>query len=116
MPEEGRVHNKWSWDDLCWLVYGLEGIAQEYLFKDKSRRMMQRRGGSDVCELEFAAYRQSNSNGCEYDIRGMEARRSAYRCHNISSFSRMIKSNSGREDRVDLASLAVKLSKKRKTL
>ena len=103
-----------SWEDLCWLVYGIEGMAQEYLENDKSRRMNQRRGGSDVCEFEFAAFRQSNSNGSEYDIRGIEARRSAYRAHDISSFSRIVKANSGREDRVDLASLSAKLVKKRK--
>ena len=74
--------------------------------------MMQRRGGSDVCEFEFAAFCQSNSNGLEYDIRGIEARRSAYRGHNVSSFSRLVKANSGREDRVDLISLSAKLLKK----
>ena len=107
------ITNK-SWEDLCWLVYGIKGIACEYLLNNKSRRIMQRRGGSDVCENEFAAYRQSNSNGSEFDIRGIEARRSAYRGYNISSFSKMIKSNSGREDRVDLVSLSSKLIKKRK--
>jgi hypothetical protein len=103
-----------SWEDLCWLVYGIQGVAQEYLNKDKSRRMMQRRGGSDCCENEFAAFRQANSNGTEFDIRGIEARRSAYRGHNVSSFSRIVKSNSGRENRADLVELSAKLIKKRK--
>ena len=76
--------------------------------------MMQHRGGSDCRENEFAAFRQSNSNGTEYDIRGIEARRSAYRDHNVSRFSKIVKSNSGREDRVDLASLSAKLITKRK--
>ena len=102
-----------SWEDLCWLVYAMEGIATEYLLKDKSRRMMQRRGGSDVCENEFAAFRQSNSNGTEYDIRGIEARRSAYRGHNVSSFSKLVKSNSGRGDRVDLQILSERLKRKK---
>ena len=101
-----------SWEDLCWLVYGIEGVSMEYLSSDQKQRMMQRRGGSDVCEFEFAAFRQSNSNGSEYDIRGIEARRSAYRGHNVSSFSRLVKANSGREDRVDLISLSAKLLKK----
>ena len=101
-----------TWEDLCWLVYGIEGVSREYLSSDKKQRMMQRRGGSDVCEFEFAAFRQSNSNGSEYDIRGIKARRSAYRGHNVSSFSRLVKANSGREDRVDLISLPAKLVKK----
>ena len=103
-----------SWDDLCWLVYGIEGLAKDYLCLDKSIMMMQRRGGSDVCENEFGAFRQSNSNGSEFDIRGIEARRSAYRGHNVSCFSRMVKTNSGREDRVDLVNLSAKLLKRRK--
>ena len=92
----------------------MEGLASKYLKKDGSLRMMQRRGGSDVCENEFAAFRQSNSNGTEYDIRGIEARRSAYRGHNISSFNKIVKSNSGREDMVDLVSLSAELIRKRK--
>ena len=103
-----------SWEDLCWMIYGIIGMSLIYLRKDGSQRMMQRRGGSDCCENEFAAFRQSNSNGTEYDIRGIEARRSAYRGHNVSSFSKIVRSNSGREDRVDLASLSAKLITKRK--
>ena len=80
---------------------------------DKSRRMNQRGGGSNVCEFEFTAFRQSNSNGSKFDIRGIEARHSAYRGQNISSFSRIVKTNSGRENRVDLATLSAKLVKKR---
>ena len=29
-----------SWEDLCWLVYGIEGLAKEYFCTDNSRRMM----------------------------------------------------------------------------
>ena len=104
-----------SLEDLCWMIYGIDGISKIYLKKDSLLRMMQRRGGSDVCENEFAAFRQSNSNGTEFDIRGIEARRAAYRGHNVSSFSKIVKSNSGREDRVDLVSLSANLLKKRKT-
>ena len=96
------------------MVYAIEGIAKEYVYADGSRWMMQRRGGSDVCKFEFATYRQSNSNATELDIRGLEARWSAYHGHNISSFSKIVKSNSGREDRVNLVSLSSKLMKKRK--
>ena len=86
-----------TWEDLCWMVYGMEGLASKYLKKDGSLRMMQRRGGSDVCENEFAAFRQSSSNGTEYDIRGIEARRPTYHVHNIGSFNKIVKSNSGHD-------------------
>jgi len=105
---------KETWEDLCWLVYGLEGLANQELKDDKSRRICQRRGGSDCCENTFAAYRQGNSNGTELDIRQMEARRGAYRGQGVSCFSRAVKSNSGREDRVDIVSLSAELNKKRK--
>jgi hypothetical protein len=105
---------KESYEDLCWLVYGLEGVAKEYLKQDKSRRMMQRRGGSDCCENEFASFRQANCNPTEFDLRTIEARRAAFRGHDVSSFSRIVKSNGGRENRVDLVSLSAKLIKKRK--
>lgn len=84
------------------------------MLENKSIRMMQRRGGSGSCEFEFSAFRQSNSNGFEYDIRGIEARRSAYRGHNVNNFSPLVKYNSRREDRVDMVSLSAKLAKKRK--
>ena len=102
------ITNK-SWEDLCWLVYSMEGIAREYLKINKSCRMR-----SDVCKFEFAAFRQSNSNGSENDIRGIEATRLSYRGHDVSSFSRIVKSNSRREVWVDIASLSAKLVQKRK--
>ena len=67
-----------SWEDLCWLVYKIKGVAQNYPSSDKSKGMMQRRGGSEICELEFSAFCQSNSNRLEYDIRDIEARRLSY--------------------------------------
>ena len=71
--------------------------------------MQQRRNGSECCENEFVVFRQSNSNGTESDTRGIKASRVAYRGHNVSSFSKIVKPNGGREDRVDLAFLSPKL-------
>ena len=77
--------------------------------------MMQMRGGSDCCEFEFATCRQSNSNESEYDIWGIEAQRYGFRGHNVGDFSSLVKSNSRREDRVDLVALSSTLVKKWKS-
>ena len=73
---------------------------------------MQRRRGSNVCELQFSAFCQANSSDSECDIRGIEARRSAYRGHNINNFSHLVRLNSRRENRVDLIALPEKIIKK----
>ena len=101
-----------AWEDLCWLVYGIEGLSNKYLSKDKSPRKVQRRGGSGVCKLEFAAFHQRNPNGSEFDIRGIEVRSSAYRGYAVSRFLMMIEAHSGRDNKVDLISLSAKLLKK----
>lgn len=49
----------------------------------------------------------------EFGVRGIKARQSAYQGH-VSSFSKVINSNSGNEDKIDLISLTEKLTKKRK--
>ena len=70
--------------------------------KDKSQEIIHKRDGSNCCEFEFVTYYQSISNECEDDVGGMEVQRSAYRGHNVISFSSLMKSNSEREVRVDL--------------
>ena len=42
-----------SYQDLAWLVFGLIGLARTYLKEDKSRVVVQWRGGTDHCEHEF---------------------------------------------------------------
>ena len=95
------------------MVYTLAGIASEYMKKDKSWKIMQRRGGSDCCEFGFAAFFLSNSNGTEYDIRGIDVQRSAFLGHNVSSsFSHIFKSNFRQGNRVGFESLTAKVIKR----
>ncbi|KAL7538982.1 hypothetical protein ACHAXR_008930 [Thalassiosira sp. AJA248-18] len=50
------------YEDLCWMVFGMAGLACTYLEEDKSKQIHQGRSGSDVCEHFFAKIRQVNSN------------------------------------------------------
>jgi hypothetical protein len=47
-----------SFDDLCFMVFGLVGVAQTYLKNDGSRTMVQRQGNTDVLEHCFAHIHQ----------------------------------------------------------
>jgi hypothetical protein len=44
-------------EDLCLMIFGLVGLAQTYLKEDKSRKLVQRRGNTDVLEHLFAHMR-----------------------------------------------------------
>ncbi|KAL7524454.1 hypothetical protein ACHAXR_000576, partial [Thalassiosira sp. AJA248-18] len=57
---EGFTHEfitRQTWMDLCWMVFGMAGVACTYLKKDGSRQIHQGRSGSDVCEHFFAKIR-----------------------------------------------------------
>ena len=43
-----------SYEDLMWLVLGIVGISITHLKENDSRTMIQRNGGTDNCENEFA--------------------------------------------------------------
>lgn len=53
---------KETFEDLCWTVFGIVGVALTYLKEDKSRVMYQQRSGSDVCEHHFSMIRSGNVN------------------------------------------------------
>jgi hypothetical protein len=46
-----------SYEDLCWIVFGFVGLAQTYLSEDFTRRLVQRRGSTDVLEHLFGNIR-----------------------------------------------------------
>ena len=53
---------KETFEDLCWTIFGIVGVALTYLKEDKSRVMYQQRSGSDVCEHHFSMFRSGNVN------------------------------------------------------
>jgi hypothetical protein len=51
-----------TFEDLCWTIFGIVGVALFYLKEDKSRVMYQRRSGSDICEHHFSLIRSGSVN------------------------------------------------------
>ena len=105
-----------SWEDLCWLVYGIEGVATTYLFEETSRVMVQRRGGSDVCENMFAEIRFANQRPTGEQASQVVARRSGFRGAEGKAFTRIVKTNSDRGEIVDLDILCKDIKKTKKIL
>ena len=50
-----------TYEDLQWMIFSIVGIACTYLDLNKSKKMNQKRGGTDVCEHFFAKIRQINT-------------------------------------------------------
>ena len=64
---------------MSWLIYSTVEIARTYLKEDQSRRMYQRKSGTDDCEHEFAGSRLQNPKPTQGDIRKVTARRAGTR-------------------------------------
>ena len=79
-----------SYEDLIHLVTTNVGIATVYLREDKSRVMVQRRGGSDDCEHEFGGIRERNDKPSALDVQQSVARRTGTK---TSTFNTLSKAN-----------------------
>lgn len=73
----------------AWLVYGIKGVASQI---PDGGRMMQRRGGTDEVEQEFARIRAGNANSTMADTRGIIASGSSVRGN---YFAKAAKANTG---------------------
>ena len=49
-----------TYEDLCYLIFGLVGLSRCYLQEDKGWTLVQRKNGSDDVEHEFAGIRVRN--------------------------------------------------------
>jgi hypothetical protein len=49
-----------TYEDLCWMIFGLVGLSQNYLKADKSRVLVQRRLSTDNVEHTFGHVRANN--------------------------------------------------------
>ena len=70
------------------MVFAIIGIARSYLLKDKTRTMVQRRGGSDDCEHEFAGIKVRNQKPTQGDARAHVAKRTGTRSSCFTSINR----------------------------
>ena len=100
-----------SFEDLSWLIFGIIGIARTYLKKDKSRTMVQRKGGSDVCENEFAGVRERNPKPTILNARQTVARRTGTR---TAIYNKRPRSNTSGVKDIYLDEIAGPLTKKSK--
>ena len=56
-------------------MIGIVGISKKYLKEDNSRTMIQRNGGTDDCENEFAERRQRNNKPSSFDCNQITSRK-----------------------------------------
>ena len=76
---------KYSYEDLCWTIFGLVGLCQKYLRTDGSRMLDQKRHGSDCCEHHFANCVNNNPNASLSDFRSYSARSTGIRANMFHS-------------------------------
>ena len=98
-----------SYEDLLLLVTTLIGIASVYLKADKSRTMVQRRGGSDNCEREFGGIRERNAKPAALDVQQSVARRTGTK---TSTFNALSKANTAGDKTIYTNEMTAKLYRK----
>ena len=87
------------------------GIATVYLKEDKSRVMVQRRGGSDDCEHEFGGIRERNSKPTALDVQQGVSRRMGTK---TSTFNAISKANTSGDTNIFSNEMIAKLNRKTK--
>ena len=98
------------------MVYGLEGVAKTYLDDNGEKVMCQKLGGSDVCENMFSDIRFSNQRPTGEQAKKIVAKHSGFCGADGRTFMQAVKSNSNRDDLVDLECLSKNLRHTRKKL
>eukprot|EP00957_Ditylum_brightwellii_P015030 1133851-Ditylum_brightwellii.AAC.1 len=73
------------YEDLLWIVWGLNGVAKTYLNMDGTHILAHEGSGSDVVEHHFDAAVMANSNASAFKMHAFSAKstgvRSATFCH-----------------------------------
>ena len=98
-----------SYEDLIQLVTTIIGIATVYLKPNKSRVMVQRRGGSDDCEHEFGGIRQKNDKPSALDVQKGVARRTGTK---TSTFNALSKANTAGDKDIYTSEITATLKRK----
>ena len=106
-----------TYEDLVWMVFGVNAIAILYLDADENKVMHQGRSGSDVCEHFFAMIRYINSNPTMQQCREGGSRVASQVPSNM--FSKKAGSNAGGatvEAADYLAPVSIRVTKRRKCI
>jgi hypothetical protein len=77
-----------TFEDLCWMVFAVVGVAKEYLDKDESLVMLQKKSGSDVCENHFGNIRAQGAKPSAITAQQLTARGEAMRSNTFSGKSK----------------------------
>ena len=85
------------------------GIATIYLKEDKSRVMVQRRGGSDDCEHEFGGIRERNAKPSALDVQQGVARRTGTKS---STFNALSKANTSGDKNIYTSEITATITRK----
>ena len=85
------------------------GIATIYLKEDKSRLMVQRRGGSDDCEHEFGGIRERNAKPSALDVQQGVARRTGTK---TSTFNALSKANTSGDKNIYTNEITATITRK----
>ena len=101
-----------SHEDLSWLIFSTIGLAQTYLKTDKSRRLCQRRSGTDDCEHEFAGTKLRNPKPTQNDMRKHTARRTGTRTSGM--FTKLNKANTSGDQALYTDNLITSIMKKQR--
>ena len=99
------------YNDLCWIVYGLKGVAAYYLDDQKRWKMVQSRGGTDDVEHAFSHQRSKNSNPTISDCNNTLGRDTGLKS---TTFSLRSKSNTSGDQVLYITELQQSLLNKRK--
>ena len=98
-----------SYEDLILLVTTNIGIATIYLKEDKSRSMVQWRGGSDDCEHEFGGIRERKAKPTALDVQQGVARRTGTK---TSTFNTLSKANTSGDKDIYTNEITTELKRK----
>ena len=101
------------YEDLILLCTTMIGIASTYLKVDKTRIMVQRRGGSDDCEHEFGGIREKNDKPTALDVQQGVARRTGTK---TSTFNFISKANTSGDKAIFTNEIKAKLKRKQNKL
>ena len=115
--QTNETKNPWAgfsteiYNDLCWLVYGLKGVAFYYLEEGGRWSMVQSRGGADYVEHAFSHQRSKNSNPTIRDCNQTLGRDTGVKS---TTFSLRSKANTSGDKVIYLSELKQSLFSKRK--
>jgi hypothetical protein len=99
-----------TYEDICWAVFGIVGMAKTYLFVDEKRKMNQAISGSDPCEHHFGNINDQNANANAGEMRSYSAKSTASRGHTLQHHNKT--NSSGKQQGYVTAEVTTAMSRR----